>query len=152
MLLRTDTEFCIRVGNWRTRLLVAVRSGASSKFNCAKDACILWPLHYFSQLMAPSISGSNTTGFLSLDVYRSGRTETKYSAVHFTHHWKKNSSSGCMKQEKENERRHSWRRWIFQIVNIIFCLLSDFNVLFDRRNILQQVSCLTFRSCCILSA
>jgi len=47
MLLRTDTEFRIRVGKWRTRILVAVRSGTSSKFNCAKDARIFWLLHYF---------------------------------------------------------------------------------------------------------
>jgi hypothetical protein len=86
MLARTNTEFRINVGSLRTGLLVAVRSGTSSKFNCAKAERITWRLYYLSQLMASSISGPNTTGFLSLDVYRSGRTETKYSDVHYTRH------------------------------------------------------------------
>jgi hypothetical protein len=66
-LLGTDYEFHFPFESWRTRLLVSARwgYGAHSKFNNADAKRVLWWSHYFSKLVAPSITGSVATGFIS---------------------------------------------------------------------------------------
>jgi hypothetical protein len=91
----TDYEFNFPFESWRTRLLVSARwdYGSYSKFNNVGVQRVLWWSHYFSKLVAPSITGSIATGFLSLGVFEGERVqkqpahiwriETKYWAVHF---------------------------------------------------------------------
>jgi hypothetical protein len=63
-----DYEFHFTFGIRRTRLLVSARWGydAYSKFNNADVERVLWWSLYFSEPVAPSITGSIATGFLSL--------------------------------------------------------------------------------------
>jgi hypothetical protein len=55
--------------------------GAYINFNSADVERVLWWSHYFSKPVAPSISGSVATGFLSLGVYE-GESVPKQPAAH----------------------------------------------------------------------